>query len=581
MAFDAGMLSFVVKEINNDVAGGRIEKIYQPGREEFVFIVRGKNGTHRLLINAGSRCPRILITGEKTENPLKAPMLCMLFRKYLSGALFVAAEQVGFDRAAKLEFDTSDELGFKRRMYLFVEMMGKYSNIILTDEERKIIAILRQIGFGDNSKRQMLPGMIYEDAPGQNKLDPYSVSPSDFDRLCLENTERLCEKFIMSTFSGISPLVARELAAVCGGNSSATLTQCAVSLKNTFFSMLENIRNGVGTPTLVCDKNGAPKEYCFMDITQYGDDFITKHYETFGELLDVFFAEKSREEKLKARASDVLNLVASSKGRTVKKLSLQQKELSDCEAGDKYRLWGDLVTANIYRLKKGMSGVVLNDYNTGEDIEVPLDSTLTPAANAQRYYKKYSKARSAREHLTQRIEMTKSELEYIESVEQSLNHAATEAELSEIREELYSAGYTNGISRKNEKKVKTPSYLTFRTTNGYTVLCGKNNTANDYLTFKLAEKGDWWFHAKKAPGSHVILRCAGLPEPPGEDFTDAALIAAVYSSLSSKPVADIDYTYVKTVKKPPNAKPGFVIYNTNWSATVKVDAERVERMKIT
>lgn len=581
MAFDAGMLSFVLSEINGKMANGKVEKIYQPAKDELIFLIRNFGTTERLLINAGSRCPRINITTTKAENPVKAPMLCMLLRKHLQGALFKGAEQLGFERAARLSFDAFDDMGFRCEKHIIVEMMGKYSNVILTNGDDKIISVLKQIDFSQSLKRQLLPGMIYEAPPKQDKNDPIVMDEDSFNRLAAScEGERLCDRFIMSTFSGISPLVAREIATISGGSSSATVEECAMKLTDTFFSVIRSIVKCEGTPVILYDKNGLPKEYSFMPITQYGDEYTVKVCESFGEMLDLFFETRSRDEKLSQKAADILKIVTAAKARIIKKQDIQQSELESCDEGETYRLFGDLITANIYRLKRGMDGCVLDNYMDGSQIEVSLDTRLTPAQNAQRYYKKYAKSKSAREHLTKQIELSKQELKYIESVGDALSRAETEKDLNEIRSELYHSGYASKMKQYTEKKQAKPSYLTFKTSNGYTVLCGKNNTANDWLTFKHAEKGDWWFHAKNMPGSHVIMECAGLPEPPAEDFTEACMIAAVHSKAGEGAFAEVDYTYARHVKKPPSAKPGFVIYHTNWSASVEVDKNAVQKLLI-
>ncbi|MBQ4067350.1 MAG: NFACT family protein [Clostridia bacterium] len=581
MAFDAGMLSFVLNEINNITKGGKVEKIYQPARDELVFILRSYGSTERLLINAGSRCPRINITSQKSENPVKAPMLCMLLRKHLQGAVFIGASQLGFERAARLSFDAFDDMGFKCEKHIIVEMMGKYSNIILTDHNDVIITVLRQVDFTQSLRRQLLPGMIYELPPAQDKIDPLSVDDYEFNRLAGNTeSERPCEKFIMSNFSGISPLVAREIAMLSGGSPGATLEECAPKLKDVFFSVISSIIRSEGSPVILFDENYFPKEYCFMPITQYGSSYAMKQYGTFGEMLDTYFEARSRDEKISQKAADILKILSAAEARLTKKYQLQQAELSECDKGETHRLYGDLITANIYRLKRGMEGCALENYMDGSTVEIALDSRLTPAQNAQRYYKKYQKSKSAKAHLTEQIRLCESELIYIATVRDALSRAETEKELTEIRSELYHSGYASRMKQFAEKKQTKPSYLTFRTTNGYTVLCGKNNIANDWLTFKNAEKGDWWFHAKNLPGSHVIMECAGLPEPPAEDFTEACIIAAVHSKAGEGAFADVDYTYVKHVKKPPNAKPGYVIYHTNWSATVPVDREAAQKLLV-
>lgn len=580
MAFDAGMISFVLNEINEKCAGGKIEKVYQPARDEFIFLIRKFGETHRLLINAGSRCPRVSLTEEKAENPQKAPMLCMMFRKHLQGAVFTGASQLGFERAADLVFSALDDMGYKCEKHIIVEMMGKYSNVIFTDENKKIISILRQVDFTQSMKRQLLPGMIYEAPPAQDKLDPTAVDRDAFMRLCAScDPERPCEKFIMSTFSGISPLVAREIAALAGGASDASLARCEKRLADVFFKVLRDISEHSGTPVALISKSGMPKEYCFMDINQYGGEYTKRVFSSFSELLDFFFATRSREEKISQKADDILKIVSAAQSRTEKKLALQRVELADCDEGEKYRLMGDLITANIYRLKKGIDSAVLEDYTTGDELNIKLDPRLSPAQNAQKYYKRYAKSKSAREHLTEQIEKAERELVYIATVQDALSRTDSEKELSEIRNELYHSGYASKMKQFSPKKQSAPSYLTFETAHGYTVLCGKNNTANDWLTFRHAAKNDWWFHAKGCPGSHVIMECDGREEPPAEDFTQACMIAAVYSKASASPSAEIDYTTVKQVKKPPDSKPGYVIYHTNWSASVPVDREAVKKMQ--
>ena len=316
-----------------------------------------------------------------------------------------------------------------------------------------------------------------------------------------------------------------------------------------------------------------------MPITQYGSAYTSRTFDSFGAMLDSFFEEKARDEKISQKASDITKLVSSALARSRRKLDIRRKELEDCNKGEKYRLWGDLITANIYRLRRGDSEAALEDYETGKTVTVPLDKRLTPAANAQVYYKKYAKTKSARAHLSEQIRLAEEESAYLSSVADAMTRVSTEKELSEIRAELSAAGFASGLKKNTSKSQVKPSYLTFRTSGGYTVYCGKNNIANDWLTFKKADRHDWWFHAKGVPGSHVIMECAGREEPSAEDFTQACMIAAAYSSLSEQKNAEIDYTEVRYVKKPPQAKPGYVIYHTNWSAAVPVDKETVKKLE--
>ena len=579
MAFDAGLLSFVIREIDAKLVGGKVEKIHQPGRDETIILFRSGGESRRLLLNAGSSCPRICITEIKTENPKTAPMFCMMLRKHLSGAKLISVEQIGFERAVRLSFEGFDEMGFKIKKHIIYELMGTYSNIIITDEKDKICGLLRQIDFSSSSSRQLLSGMIYECPPPQKKIDPTTIDRREFNKLASEcEPERLCEKFIMNNFSGISPLVAREIAYISGGASDAAMETCAPKLTETFFRTISNIINGEGYPYIVYDKYGKLRDFCFMEINQYGTP--SEKLESFGKLIDVFYEKKSKDERIRQKASDVLRIVANAKLRTERKIEARKAELSECSLGDEYKQIADLITANIYRLKRGMEEALLFDYVSGEEVKVKLDSKLTPAANAQKYYKKYAKSKSAKEHLSVLIKNAEDEAVYISSVADALSRAESEKELSEIRNELHSSGYAGKTKEYQDKKQSTPSYLTFKTSGGYTVYCGKNNVANDYLTFKKAERGDWWFHAKNTPGSHVIMVASGLEEPSAEDFTEAATIAAVYSKAGEGAAAEIDYTLVRHIKKPPASKPGFVIYHTNWSATVVPDEELVKKLMV-
>ena len=334
------------------------------------------------------------------------------------------------------------------------------------------------------------------------------------------------------------------------------------------------------SPVLALDTGNMPVEFGFLPLTQYENVLQLSVCGSFGNLLDRYYSEKSRNEKLRQRAADLLRITSGASARIAKKIAVQTEELSRVQEGEKYRLWGDLITANIYKMQRGATTVNLENYMDGTTVEIPLDSRLTPAQNAQRYYKKYTKSKSARVHLKEQLETAEKESVYIQSVQDALSRAETEKELEEIRSELYHSGYASRMKHYTEKKQSAPSYIRFRTSGGYSVLCGKNNAANDYLTFQHANKSDWWFHAKNTPGSHVILECAGMPEPPAQDFTEAATIAAVYSKAGEGAMAEVDYTLVKHVKKPAGAKPGFVIYHTNWSASVVPDRELTANLRV-
>lgn len=580
MAFDAGMLSFVVREINDKLAGAKIEKIYQPQKDEVVFVMKQGGDTLRLLINGGSSSPRINITSAKAENPATPPMFCMVLRKHLGGAKLDSAEQLGFERAVRLTFSTYDELGFSTKKHIIAEIMGKYSDIILTDINDRIIGVLKPVDFSTSKIRQLLPGMKYELPPRQDKDDPLTADLSLFDEyLSGSAPDRRADKFITDHYAGISAAIAREIAFRCGGTVNATLSECGNWLKSEFSSLVENIRESIGEPVIVYDENDSPVEYSFVDMTQYGAGFRRDVCSSFGEMIDIFFEKRSNNDRLKQRAADIFRIISGAEGRILRKIDKQKSELVECNEDEKYKLWGDLITANIWRISRGAdSACVENYYGNGEEVVIPLEKRLSPAQNAQKYYKKYTKLKNARAHLTEQIAIAENELEYIYTVLDSLVRADTEKELAEIRGELYHSGYASKIKNYTAKKQTSFAILKYITSGGYTVYCGKNNIANDHLTTKIAAKNDWWFHVKDRPGSHVVMVVGDRQEPSSEDFTEAAMIAAYHSKAQGAPNVDVDYTLVRNVKKPAGSKPGFVVYQTNWSATVTPDEKKIKAM---
>ena len=584
MAFDAGMLSCVLHEIKEESLGARVEKVYQPERDEIILQIRSKSGGKRLLINAGSNNPRIGFTTVPKENPQNPPMLCMLLRKHLQGAKLCSVEQFGFERAAILGFETRDEMGYECVKYLIAELMGKYSNLIFADGDMKIITALKVIDFSTSSLRQVLPGMKYELPPKQDKADPMETTEDEFMRLAAESSpERGCDKFILGSYLGISAAVAREVAFSATGAVDTPLSSCSPRvLWSKFSELIENIKSANYSPTIVLDGE-KPVEYAFCPLNQYSGLEVRK-VKSPSELLDMFFDSRDKEQRVKQRASDVQKLLFNAHARLIKKIELQEGELAECAHGEEYKRVGDLITANLYMLKRGMKEASLPDYdNMGEDgtlpyVTVELDERLSPAANAQRLYKRYNKSKNAKIELTKQIELAKQELEYINSVLDSLDKAESPADLAEIRDELYRAGYASKMKGYTAHKQSATTVAKFITSNGYTVLCGKNNIQNEYITFKLGSKTDYWFHAKNAPGSHVVMLCNG-EEPPAEDFTEAAEIAAYHSKAYGGQSVEVDYTFIRHVKKPPAAKPGFVIYHTNWSALVTPNPDKIHAMR--
>lgn len=585
MAFDSGMIFAVAREINLRAKEAKVEKIQQPQKDEIVITLHSAASREnmRLAINAGANNPKIGFTEAQKENPSAAPMLCMLLRKQLGGGKLISAKQVGFDRVVELEFACRDEMGFAVTRYLIVEIMGKYSNLLLTDGDRKIITALKMIDFSTSRLRQILPGMVYELPPAQDKQDIFSITENDLSAMLISKDGTLpLSKFLLNGFLGISPLVAREIAFRAGGATDTPLEKVLTEwLWREIVAFRTLFAEERFTPTLVYDENGKPLEFCFMEILQYGDSLATERFDSFGAMLDVYFDKRDLADRIKQRGQDIIKLVSGANARLQKKIDLQRTELAECAEGEKFKLYGDLLTANLYALQRGTKTARLMNYYSEncEEIDIELDSRLTPAQNAQRYYKKYNKCKNAKHYLTEQISLAENELSYLETVTQALHQAETEADLVEIRQELAKSGYASRMHAVKNTKLPPMKPMEFRTTDGYKVLCGKNNTQNDYLTFKMAVKGDLWFHAKGAPGSHVILLCDG-EEPSERGYTEAATIAATYSGYGEGGQIPVDYTRIKNVKKPPAAKPGYVTYSTNYTAYVAKDEKLCDSLRV-
>ena len=580
MAFDAAMLRCVMSEIAS-YGEMRVDKVYQPANDEIVLLLRTRDKNLRLLINAGSNCPRINITDTQSENPQKAPMLCMLLRKHLCGAKITGAYTLGFERVCEIELDAYDEMGFKSKKYLICEIMGKYSNIILTDANKKILALLKTVDFSVSMQRQLLVGMTYELPPRQDKQDTEKVTPDIFSVLYDKAPQSMkVEKFISGSFLGIAPSTARQIAFLTTGTIDGLLENTEKqTLGSTFLKIINEIKENCAKPYLIVDEREEPVEFSYTPLDYFGKNYKSVPVDTFGVLIDLYFAKKGKNERIRQKSSDILRLLTNAEARIIKKLSLQTQELKDCDMAEEYRIMADLLTSNLYSLKRGAEKAILVNYYDEEckPMEIPLDTRLSPSQNAQRYYKRYNKLKKAKEELTKQMELGKKELEYIETVFDALTKADGETDLAQIREELYHSGYASRMKNYSSTKTQAPKPLKFITSGGYTVLCGKNNIQNDYITTKLAEKTDWWFHVKNMPGSHVLMQCK--EEPSEVDFTEAAEIAAYYSKAEGDNIA-VDYTNAKHVKKPAGTKPGYVIYHVNWTAYVTPNEKKIKELQV-
>ncbi len=580
MAFDACIMRAVISEINRDMPEAKIEKVLQPQNDEIDLLIHSRGKSKRLIFNVGPNVPRLQLSSVAKENPQKAPMFCMLLRKYFSGARIIKAEQLGFDRIAVFTVSCYDEMGFPTVKKIICEIMGKYANFIVTDGEDKILTALKIIDFAASTVRQVLPGLKYQIPIQQDKRSPLIIDKDFFDkRLAEYPPERTAEKFITSTYSGIATQIARELTYRASGRLDTPVSEIEREKFYLVFSDWQKLLiNEAYTPCAVFE-GGKGADYSYMDITYRGDGEKRK-YESFADMLDDWFYEKDKSEKIVKRAHDILTLLNNAEARTERKLALQRESLAESERAEEYKRRGDLITSNIYLIKRGMKSFECTDYFDPEcpTVNVELDTRLSPSANAQKYYKQYNKFKTAKRVLTKQITLWEAELKYLESVRAFLDKAETESDLVEIREELYRSGYASRLKNYTPKKQSAPKPMTLKTSGGYTLLVGKNNIQNEQVTFKLARSEDIWFHTKDIPGSHVLM-ITGADEPSDKDYTEAASIAAYYSKASGDMVA-VDYTRVSNVKKVHGAKPGFVIYKTNYTAFVKpLSAKELEEKR--
>ena len=571
MAFDACMMRAVLSEFSREFPEAKIEKVLQPASDEIDLVIHYGKFCRRLLFNVGPNSPRLQLTDEIKENPKKAPTFCMYLRKKLTGAKIIRVSQPSFDRIAEFTIAGYDEMGFPTQMTIVCEIMGKYANFILIDGERKVLNALKIIDFSASTVRQVLPGLAYQPPAMQEKHSPLCISREVLSSALYSfPSEKTAEKFITSHFSGVATQIAHELCYRASGTVDTLISQInKEKLIDVILDWQTLLLSEDYLPTAAKDKSGKPQDYSYMNIAYLGDYSEIQTFDSFSKLFDFYFAEKDRLERIHQRSKDIGTLLNNAKARTERKLAIQREALADSARSSEYKKYGDLITANIYRIKKGADSFVAEDYYREgcPKVTVPLDCRLTPSANAQRMYKLYAKAKKAKEILTEQIAIWEAELSYIESVRVFLENSECEQDLADIRDELFKSGYASRMKGYNPPKTSRSRPISLVTSGGFKLLVGKNNLQNDRLTLKDADKNDIWFHAKDYPGSHVILVTDGR-DPSEKDYTEAAEIAAGYSKAGTDIVA-VDYTRVRNIKKPTGARPGFVIYKTNYTAYVK------------
>ena len=574
MAFDAGFTRAMCVQLSDLLTGAKVEKVTEPSKDELVILCYKMGKTRKLFLSANPSRARICITEQTFENPKVSPMFCMLLRKHLSGASIAAIKQNGFERAVEVDFSAYDEMGFPTTRTIVIEIMGKCSNIMLLDEKRKILGVLKSVDFTTSAKRQVLPGMIYEAPPAQEgKVLPMEESEADFlSKAESFEKSKTAESFLLSNYLGLSPLVAREIAYRAGALGREIQDADIRALYRGLCDYNASL-DADYSPTLLLNADGSPMEYCFTDILQYGESAEKKTLPTLSDLLDEFFGERDKIAAMKTKTHDVSVIVTNAKTRITKKIGYIKRDLEECKEADKYKLWGDLITSSLYMITgKSNTCEVVNYYSEEmETVKIPLDIKLSASQNAAKYFKKYTKLKKAKEILTEQMREATEQIAYLETVETAIALSENERDVAEIKAELTDAGFISKAKIADGKKAQKKEQivpLKFITSGGHTVLCGKNNVQNDFITTKLASKYDWWFHVKNKPGSHVIMLCEEGEDPDASEFTEAAEIAAYYSSLRDGENVAVDYTLAKNVKKPTGSAPGHVVYYTNYTAYV-------------
>ena len=572
MPLDGIFLHYLTNELKTAVVGSRVEKVHQPSKDTLLLLLRARSGASKLLLSASANSPRLHLTAHAPENPASPPMLCMLLRKYLCGAVITDLTQDGLDRSVRLRFAATNEIGDPVQLALQVEIMAKHSNIILLNETQGVIVdAVKRVDWTQSGYRQILPGLPFVPPPSQGKLDLTATSADTVAQLLRGMPEKQLSSALLQVLEGVSPLISRELSARSGGDCRvADLSDAQWDRLNALLAALSvQIKGNGGTPYLLKDPDGKPKDFSYTDITQYGFSLAGERQESFSALLDRFYLERDRIDRTRQRAADLFKLLSNATARITKKLALQKTELAACADREALRIKAELINANLGRLEKGALFYDLeNYYDNNAILRIPANPALSPAANAQKYYKEYRKAKMAEQMLTNLIAQGEQELLYLDSVADALTRASTGAELDAIREELQDAGYSKRRGREKRKRPAALPPLEYTSPDGLKILVGRNNLQNDQLSLKTAKGSDLWLHAQKMPGSHVVVFSEGRPVPP-TTIEYAAALAAYHSKGREATLVEVDYTLAKHLKKPQGARPGKVIYHVYNSLSVK------------
>lgn len=575
MAFDGIVVANLVHELKSELLNGRIAKIAQPEADELLLTIKSPSGQRRLYLSASASLPLIYLTENNKPSPMTAPNFCMLLRKHIANGRIVDIYQPKLERIIYFTIEHLNELGDLCRKNLIVEIMGKHSNLIFCTEDGTIIDSIKHVSAQMSSVREVLPGRTYFIPDTMEKSDPLSITPEEFTAV-LQSKPLPLSKAIYTSFTGISPITAEEICFIAGIDSSLPPKELSADimqhLYNQFTLYFTNVKEGAFRPAIYY-LGSEPKEFASLPLTHF-TEYRRVEFDKISNVLETYYATKNTITRIRQKSSDLRHILQTALERNRKKYDLQMKQLKDTENRDRYKIYGELLHVYGYNLEEGAKSLEAFNYYTNETIQIPLDPMLSPQENAKKYFDKYNKQKRTYEALSSLIQETSDDVLYLESVRTALDIARSEEDLAEIKEELIAAGYMKRKFTKKKQRIKNKP-LHYISSDGYDMYVGKNNFQNEELTFHFANGNDWWFHAKQAPGSHVIVKTKG-EELPDSTFEEAGRLAAYYSSMRNADKIEIDYIEKKHVKKPTGGKPGFVVYYTNYSLIIDSDISEIK-----
>lgn len=576
MSLDGIFLNSIKNDLCNKLISGRVDKIYQPDKNEIMITIRNGGENHKLMMTAASSSPRLHTTNISRKNPEQPPMFCMLLRKHLTGAHVTDIKQINFDRILEITFECKDELETTVYKSLIIEIMGKHSNIIFVNTETRIVIdSIKRVAENVSSVRQIYPGIQYVIPPEQDKINPAETTKEVFfDTVRNSNDGLLIYNLFYKKFMGLSPFISREICYLADLNESTYIGELnddqTEKLWVAFSQVMDKIKANDYSFDIYYDENSEQQEFYCIDI-RHLENCEKKHYKNPGELLDDYYYAQDNRNKINQRVASLIKSMNTKIDRDRKKVEKQRNELLNAEDREKYKVYGELILANLHKTPENHKLTAVNYYDPEQkEITIPLDPRLNLSQNSQKYFKRYNKLKKAEEELQKFIEASLKEIEYLENILYSIEACETIDDLDEIYKELITEGMMKRKSKIKKSKEYKLEFITYISSGGHEMLVGRNNLQNDMLTFKIGKKDDYWFHAKNMPGSHVIIRTNG-DQLTDDEYVEAAQIAAHYSKGKNSGSVEIDYTKKSNVKKPPNSKPGFVIYDTNYSMLVKPD----------